>query len=137
MLKRKLTKVLENWLKSGHEKALLLTGAHQVGKADSIALLRQEKPSGAGLRLSRKRKNLYYRSQVRRCSYKHFAALATICTGTCYSKITDSRSDSRKLKCYPWRRSDLPGGWVHSAGSWRCRFSAFPCVRKIPRESER
>ncbi|SHL34260.1 AAA domain-containing protein [Fibrobacter sp. UWH5] len=36
MLKRKLTKVLENWLKSGHEKALLLTGARQVGKTTAV-----------------------------------------------------------------------------------------------------
>lgn len=36
MLKRKLTKVLENWLKSGHDKALLLTGARQVGKTTAV-----------------------------------------------------------------------------------------------------
>lgn len=36
MLKRKLTKVLENWQKSGHDKALLLTGARQVGKTTAV-----------------------------------------------------------------------------------------------------
>ena len=36
MLKRKLTKDLENWLKSGHDKALLLTGARQVGKTTAV-----------------------------------------------------------------------------------------------------
>lgn len=36
MLKRKLTKTLENWLNSGHEKALLLTGARQVGKTTAV-----------------------------------------------------------------------------------------------------
>lgn len=36
MLKRKLIKILENWLISGHEKALLLTGARQVGKTTAV-----------------------------------------------------------------------------------------------------
>lgn len=35
-LKRKLIKILENWLISGHEKALLLTGARQVGKTTAV-----------------------------------------------------------------------------------------------------
>ncbi|MCF0216517.1 MAG: ATP-binding protein, partial [Fibrobacteraceae bacterium] len=36
MLKRKVLKALENWFCSGREKALLLTGARQVGKTTAV-----------------------------------------------------------------------------------------------------
>jgi len=36
MLQRKVQKSIEEWYRSGHKKALLLTGARQVGKTTAV-----------------------------------------------------------------------------------------------------
>ena len=77
MLKRKLTKVLENWLKSGHDKALLLTGARQVGKTTAVREF-------AGK------------------FYKHFVALATkFPFENCHANF--KRQHKRFLLAYYWK----------------------------------